>query len=345
MSVSPRRTPGASAFAVGLSVALLACTLGACGQQAPAADVPAGQQAPAAAVAPAPAQPPPRNAGTSHEDAGNEAAYRAALQRTLPMLAVGSPRERLAAVWLQATAPSPADILAASLPGAGSDALLAAAALQACTQLPQCPVQQVLALTAALAADDARLQLLRLALVEDGQQDALWEAASNASHFDDGLQASLRALLAATDSTLGTAASAAQRARHVSAVAGIDLPDYRLLSRHCPPATQVTAQVLQCRKLLALLADSPSVISASIGAARIRAQALDPAQAEYWAQRARQLEWMAAAISELPDPMLAQWQQSSAQLGERQAITELLHRRGLAVMPPAGWNRRLPVGW
>jgi hypothetical protein len=345
MSVSARRTPGASAFAVGLSVALLACALGACGRQALAAAVPAGQQGPVATVAPAPAKLPARNDGTGNEHAGNEAAYRAALQRTLPMLAVGSPRERLAALWLQATAPSPADILAASLPGAGSDALLAAAALKACAELSECPVQQVMAVTAALAAGDAGLQLLRLALVEPSQREALWEAASNAARFDDGLQAQRRIALAATDSTISSAASEALRTAHVNDLTGIGLPDYWLLATHCPRANQVTAQVLQCRKLFALLADSTSLPTAMFGTAKMRTQALDPAQAQQWAQRARQLEWLGAAAEQLPEQRLSELLQWSAQQGDLQAIAGLLRQRGLPVTPPAGWKKPLPVGW
>lgn len=298
-----------------------------------------------AAVAP----PLPIGAPDWQPAASDLAAYRQAIARLLPLLETGSPAQRLAAHWLAADdrqALDPAAALAISLPGAGQNPLLAHIALISCPQVADCPRAQLLAVTEALAAGDANLQLMRLTLSPAADQPALWEAVSQAERFGDGLQLALALLLRSTEPLPATQAVQQLRLQQVTGqAAAAAMPSLHAFAQRCPVAVEVTAHVLQCRRVAALMADSPSLLTAGLGTGLMGRLALDPAQRAYWAGRYRQLQWLTQAGNAVlaAGHQDARFVQDWSQLGDRQAYANLLQRAGLPAQPPARWQPGMPI--
>lgn len=348
-------------WAVGVVVLLAAAVPGlALWRTAPAVDA-AGGAVPTAATGPASA----RAAGqASAAPAGptaraglhagvptpaQQAAYQASKHRLLPLLAAGSPSERLAALLLQGGLPDDAHrarIVALLLEGGGAaEPAVAGLALGACLQWADCPREQVLAATAALATDDAHLQFLRLQLGAPDAQAALWEAASQAPFWADPFEVQLDVLLAATEPLASSTINDHQRmVDAVGIVAAAAIPNLQRLMQHCPAATVVTEQVLQCRRLARLLVDSPTLHSARIGLAVLMGQALPAAELAHWQQLRRQLDWHAAVMAPLVDTEPGYPRQLAVQ-GERAALVWLLRRHGLPLDPPAHWRPGQPTGY
>lgn len=325
--------------------------LQACGREPVSPEVPtiAGEAAPAAAV-PAPARistaPAPATT-TAVQDEAVYARYQAALGKLLPMMAVGSPRERYAALLLQPGGSGWMDhraILQLAMADGGRDPELASAGLQACLALEEdCPKQGVLRMTAALAVDDAGIQLLRLALVPEAGREPLWQAASTASRFEDPMQSRLAKLLQATDALPRDAGMDNARTVHAFAIAAATAaPSAQLLHKRCPAAGQVSSQVLQCRQLAALMADSPTLTTALIGISIMRRQALDPQQVAEWNARYRQLQWVAQATAPWVDVTTGHAQQV-ARYGEVPTLLRLLRAHGLPTHPPPHWQAGMPT--
>ena len=275
-------------------------------------------------------------------------AYEAARTQLLPLLAHGSPRQRLAALLMQPDFSSDGwhqalvDLLLAD---GGRDPLLAGQALNACATWKGCPREQVLALTAGLASEDARLQLLRLALSESAQQESLWEAAVRAPVYVDPFEAQIEALLAATEPLATSTRQDRWRTLEAFAItAATSGGDLRQLGERCPPASAVNERVLQCRQLALLFAESPSVLPAQQGMAVLLRQALPAAEVARWSERYRQLRWQVQLAMPLLDtePMYPRYM---AEHGERAAIAWLLRQRGLPLNPPSHWQPGQPTGY
>lgn len=290
----------------------------------------------------------PRSGGAGADIPSGYTAYQAAKAKLLPLLAHGSPRQQLAAllmqpdftndVWHQALV----DLLLAD---GGRDPLLAGQALNACAIWKECPREQVLALTASLASEDARLQLLRLALSEPAQQESLWEAAVRAPVYVDPFEAQLEALLAATDPLATSTQNDRWRSVEAFGLTAATLgSDLRQLGDRCPPAASVNERVLQCRQLALLLAESPSVLPAQQGMAVLLRQALPAAEMARWSEPYRQLRWQVQLAMPLLDtePMYPRYM---AEHGERAAIAWLLRQRGLLLNPPSHWQPGQPTGY
>ena len=345
---------------------LMLCLLAVAGCSQPAASPPLAADAPTAEGQPVAAGPDgvpvpllPRSAAVASSvpigapdwqpAASDLAAYRQAIARLLPLLETGSPAQRLAAHWLaldHRQALDPAAALAISLPGAGQDPLLAHIALISCPQLPECPRAELLAVTEALAAGDANLQLMRLQLADPAQQPALWEAVSQAERFGDGHQLALALLLRSTEPLPATQAVQQLRLQSVTGqAAAAAMPSLRAFAQRCPVAVEVTAHVLQCRRVAALMADSPSLLTAGLGTGLMGRLALDPAQRAYWAGRYRQLQWLTQAGNAVlaAGHQDARFVQDWSQLGDRQAYANLLQRAGLPAQPPARWQPGMPI--
>lgn len=278
-----------------------------------------------------------------------QAAYQVSKQRLLPLLAVGSPTERLTALLLQGGVPDDARrarIVALLLEdGGAAEPAVAGHALAACLQWADCPRDQVLAATAALAAEDAHLQFLRLQLSAPDAQAALWEAASQAPFWVDPFEAQMDVLLAATHSLASSTVNDHQRlVDALGIVAATAIPNLQLLLQHCPPAGVVTERVLQCRRLARLLADSPTVFTAQVGLAVLMRQALPAAELAHWQQVKRRLDWHTAVMAPLVDAAPGYPQQMAAH-GERAALVWLLRRHGRPLDPPPHWRPGQPTGW
>lgn len=277
------------------------------------------------------------------------AAYQASKHRLLPLLAAGSPAERLAALLLQGGVPDDARrarIVALLLDGGGvAEPAVVGQALSACLQWADCPREQVLAATAALAAEDAHLQLLRLQLSAPDAQAALWEAASQASFWVDPFEAQIQSLLAATEPLATSLANDHLRAvEAIGIIAATAMPDIRSLMQRCPAATEVSERVLQCRRLARLLVDSPTLLSAQVGLAVLMRQALPAAELAHWRQVKRQLDWHAALMVPLVDAEPG-YPRQMATHGERAALVWLLRRHGRPLDPPPHWRPGQPTGY
>lgn len=276
-------------------------------------------------------------------------AYEAAKAQLLPLLASGNPRQRLAALlmqpdfsgddWHQA-------VVGLLLADGGRDPLLAGLALVACARWEACPREQVLALTAGLADDDASLQLRRLALLDDpALREPLWEAAAQAPAHHDLLQRTFEALMEMTTPLATT--SAQQHVRSEDAfvrAAATAMPGLLDLIQRCPAATEVTDRVLQCRQIALLLAESHSLLIAQTGLGVLLNQALPPAEATHWDQLYRQLRWQLQLAAPLmgDEPM---YLRQMAEHGERGAIIWLLRQHGLPLSPPPHWQPGQPTGY
>lgn len=331
-----------------------ALLLQACGREpvSPEAPAIAAEAAPAASAGAGPAPvrissaPAPGTTTAVHDEA-MYARYQAALGKLLPMMAVGSLRERYAALLLQ---PGGAGvwnhhaILQLAMADGGRDPELASAGLQACLALEDdCPKEQVLRMTTALADEDAAMQLLRLGLVPEAGREPLWQAASTAPRFDDPMQSRLARLLQATDALPRDAGMDSARTVHAFAIAAATAaPSAQLLNKRCPAADQVSSQVLQCRQLATLMADSPTLITALIGIAIMRRQALDPEQVAEWNARYRQLQWVAQATAPWVDVTTGHAQQV-ARYGEVPTLLRLLRAHGLPIHPPPHWQPGMPT--
>lgn len=276
------------------------------------------------------------------------ASYEASKQRLLPLLAVGSPRERLAALMLQGGLPDGArnaQLMALLLGGGGAEPAVALQGLVACERWPACPREQVLAATAALAAEDAHLQLLRLRLSAPDAQEAAWVAAVQAPYYADAFESQLQVLMDATAPLASNPAHDMLRTVEAFALtSGAGMYDVDTIRQRCPAAIQVTERVRQCRQLLQRMADSPTHASASVGMAILLRQALSPAEAGLWRQRLRQLYWQAALAAPRGDAEPG-YAQQVAGLGERNAYVWLLRRHGLPLSPPPHWQPGQPTGY
>lgn len=306
------------------------------------------QQWDASAPAEEPSLPQSANANSRLPASTQDRAYDAARQQLLSALSGGSSRERLAALMLQGRVPGAqsAEVLVGLLlADGGRDPLVATQALNACASWEACPREQVLALTAGLATEDARLQLLRLAISEPGAHEALWEAAAQAPAYVDPIRLHWAALLEATEPLATTAALDHRRAVEGLAVAhAVAMPDLTTMKNRCPVAEEVNDRVLQCRQLALLMAESSNMLTASVGLLFLRRQALSPAEAEPWNQLYRQLSWQAQLATPLMDAEAA-YPRQMARLGERGAITWLLRQRGLPLSPPPHWQPGQPTGY
>lgn len=275
-------------------------------------------------------------------------AYEAAKTQLLPLLAHGSPRQRLAALLMQPDFSNDGwhqALVALLLADGGRDPLLAGQALNACAQWKDCPREQVLALTAQLAGEDARLQLLRLAISEPDAHEGLWEAAAQATAYVDPVRLQWAAWLEVTEPLATTAAQDHRRVVEGLSVAhAVAMPDLNTMKNRCPAASQVNDRVLQCRQLALLMAESSNMLTASVGLLFLRRQALSPAEAEPWNQLYRQLSWQAQLAAPLMDAE-AGYPRQMARLGERAAIAWLLRQHGLPLSPPPHWQPGQPTGY
>ena len=333
------------------TVLLLGMGVAACTPDRLAVDDPAVREG-ARELPPAQAAAMPMPApGVNAAPAGNPAdyrAYQAAKTQLLPLLASGNPRQRLAALLMQPDFPHDdwhQAVVALLLADGGRDPLLAGQALVACAGWKACPREQVLALTAGQAADDARLQLLRLALSEPALHESLWEAAAQAPLYVDPFETQVEALMAAT-APLATGTQndhwrAVEAVAIASTASGSELHQ---LDQRCPPASSVNERVLQCRQLALRLAESPTVVTAQMGMAVLLRQALPAAEAARWGQLQRQLRWQLQLALPLVDaePM---YPRQMAEHGERGAIIWLLRQRGLPLNPPPHWQPGQPTGY
>ena len=138
------------------------------------------------------------------------------------------------------------------------------------------------------------------------------------------MQSRLAWLLQATDALPRDAGMDSARTVHAFAIAAATAaPSAQLLNKRCPAADQVSSQVLQCRQLATLMADSPTLITALIGIAIMRRQALDPEQVAEWNARYRQLQWLAQATAPWVDVTTGHAQQV-ARYGEVPTLLRLL---------------------
>ena len=330
-----------------LGVLLLAAGLLACSRDAALTQE---LGAPAVADGHGPAMPLPALRG-SHAAQGSPAddsAYQAAKVQLLPLLASGNPRQRLAALLMQPGLSSDewnSAQVGLLLADGGRDPLLAGPALLACARWKGCPREQVLALTATLASEDARLQLLRIALSDPSRQESLWEMAAQAPVYVDPFELQVEALLAATEPLATRSAHDHRRVVEAIAIAAAGQGgELGQLSDRCPPAATVNERVLQCRRLALLLAESPTVITAQLGMAVLLRQALPAAEATHWGQRLRQLRWqMLLGVPLLDAEPMYPWQM--AEHGERMAIIWLLRQHGLPLSPPPHWQPGQPTGY
>ena len=285
---------------------------------------------------------------TAAGDRPERQAYEADKAQLLPLLAHGNPRQRLAALLMQADFTNDGwhqavvDLLLAD---GGRDPLLAGQALVACARWKACPREQVLTLTAGLAADDARLQLLRIALSDPGLHESLWEAAARAPMYVDPFETQVEAMMAVTAPLATSTQNDYWRAVEVVAIgAAASGSEMRQLDERCPPASSVSERVLQCRQLALRLAESPTVVIAQMGVAVLLRQALPAAEAARWVQLQRQLRWQVQLAAPRLDaePM---YPRQMAEHGERAALIWLLRQRGLPLSPPPHWQPGQPTGY
>lgn len=298
----------------------------------------------------APATVSPSSAPASLPSPDQIASYQASKQRLLPLLAAGSTRERLAALMLQDGLPDDArnaQLVALLLAGdaAAAEPALASQALAACARWPDCPREQVLVATAALARDDAYLQLLRLRLSAPEAQEAAWVAAVQAPYYVDAFESQLEVLMAATAPLATSPANDLLRTVEAFAIiSAMGMSDVDTIRQRCPATTRVTERVRQCRQLLLRMADSPTHASAGVGMALLLRQALSPAEAALWRQQLRQLYWQAALAAPRQDAEPGYAQQVT-RLGERNAYVWLLRQHGLPLSPPSHWQPGQPTGY
>lgn len=296
----------------------------------------------------APATVPPLAAMSSHPSPAQMAAYQASKQRLLPLLAAGSTRERLAALMLQDGLPDDArnaQLVALLLAGDAAEPALASQALAACERWPDCPREQVLGATAALARDDAHLQLLRLRLSAPDAQEAVWAAAAQAPYYADVFESQLEVLMAATAPLATSQANDLLRASEAfGTIAATGMLDLSTINQRCPAATQVTERVRQCRQLAVLFAESPTVLTAQMGITVLLRQALPASEVAKWSRLYRQLRWRVQLAQPLLDaePMYPRYM---VEYGERAAITWLLRQHGLPLSPPSHWQSGQPTGY
>lgn len=332
---------------VRVAAALLAVAITACTADGPLAGKGA-QQRDASAPSEAVSQPQPVSANSRLPASTQDRAYDAAKQQLLSALSGGSSRQRLAALMLQGGMPGTqsAEVLVGLLlADGGRDPLVATEALNACASWQACPREQVLALTAGLATEDARLQLLRLAISEPDIHEELWEAAAQAPAYVDPMRLHWTALLEATEPLATTAARDHRRVVEGLAVAhAVAMPDLSTMKNRCPVASEVSDRVLQCRQLALLMAESSNMLTASVGLLFLRRQALSTQEAEPWNQLYRQLRWQAQLAAPLMDAEAA-YPRQMARLGERGAIAWLLRQRGLPLNPPPHWQPGQPTGY
>ena len=281
-------------------------------------------------------------------DTAVQAAYEAGKRSLLPLLAAGTPRDRLAARLLQdgpLDAAGHAGIVGLLLADGGRDPWLATHGLRSCAQWPGCPRETVLAVTAAVAAEDAQLQLLRLRLGDPAAQEAMWAMAAHAPVHADLFEYQVEALMAATGPLATPPAQDRMRAVQVIAVTVAQTGDeLGLVNQRCPTATVVTERVQQCRQLARPMVESPTLVTARVGLAVLLRQALAPGDAAPWQALQRQLQWQLALAAPRLDAEPT-YPQQIALHGERAAIAWLLRRHGLPLDPPAHWRPGQPTGY
>lgn len=334
-----------------VAAVLLGMTITACtAERLPPADTDQAVIAPDAAlpVRTAAAIGGQRPAATAPGKPAGQPAYEAARAQLLPLLAHGSARQRLAALLMQPDFTNDGwhqAVVGLLLADGGRDPLLAGQALVACARWKACPREQVLALTAALANEDARLQLLRIALSEPALHESLWEAATQAPLYVDPFEVQVEALLAVTEPLATSTQNDYWRVVEAVGVAvAAPADEMRQLDQRCPSASSVDERVLQCRQLALRLAESPTVVTALMGMAVLLRQALPAAEAARWGQLQRQLRWQMQLALRLVDaePM---YPRQMAEHGERAAMIWLLRQHGLPLNPPPQWQPGQPTGY
>lgn len=239
-----------------------------------------------------------------------------------------------------------------ALAAPGNSLIVSRAALAHCKTDTAC--EQARAHWQALGVDDAGAWLLPGASGEI--DEAAWAAAATSGRYLSNFEVELPALLRASADweppapparIAGLTPDVPVSGRDMLAVMAVatlaatqDIPVKAI--NQCRAAADSPRQQ-QCRAIFAVMADSPTLVQASLGTSIRAGLATDPADQRHWQQRQRELAWVVeqgvALLNE--QPAHAFLQQACAK-GERVAWQELLAQADIAPQPPADWQPNSP---
>lgn len=248
--------------------------------------------------------------------------------------------------------------------GAG-DPLIAQAAIGRCVQDDYCDVEQARATLETTDVDDIGSQLLLMQLANKRQDpraaDLAWQRAARATQYRDPLMALVGLLDDATADQPVAALAAASQEQGAAGAKPVDVQRYRVeqqfsaAAAHVPfPLREILKRcdapvgetLVQCRHVLEAMANSASLLLASIGVVRLERLETDAASKAQWQARGRQLQWLSMAGSTLlgsSEPAqsklsLSEYMQLTRTLGELPAIERLVQAHGMPLQPPADWQ-------
>jgi len=248
--------------------------------------------------------------------------------------------------------------------GAG-DPLIAQAAIGRCVQDDYCDVEQARATLETTDVDDIGSQLLLMQLANKRQDpraaDLAWQRAARATQYRDPLMALVGLLDDATADQPVAALAAASQEQGAAGAKSVDVQRYRVeqqfsaAAAHVPfPLREILKRcdapvgetLAQCRHVLEAMANSGSLLLASIGVARLERLETDTASKAQWQARGRQLQWLSMAGSTLlgssepaqSELSLSEYMQLTRTLGELPAIERLVQAHGMPLQPPADWQ-------
>lgn len=254
--------------------------------------------------------------------------------------------------------------------GAG-DPLIAQAAINRCVRDDYCDVVEQARVTLETAdVDDIGSQLLLMQLASKRKDpraaDLAWQRAAGATQYRDPLMALVellhdatagRSMAAPASSSQGQGAAGAKpfdvQRYHVeqlfsAAAVHVPFPLRETLKRCEAPGGETMAQ---CRHVLETMANSASLLLASIGVAQLERLETDSASKAQWQARGRQLQWLSFGVSALIDGSasvqsklpLSEYMQLTRTLGELPAIKRLAQAHGLPLQPPTDWQPTTPT--
>lgn len=231
----------------------------------------------------------------------------------------------------------------------GESLIVARAALGQCKIEAAC--EKARAHWQALDVADAGAWLMPNAAGEISE--AAWAAAAASGRYLSDYELELPALLRASAAwTLpappagmaGLAPDVPVSGRDMLAVVAVatlaathDLP--MKVINQCKTAAAGSLRQRQCRSILEAMADSPTLVQASVGTA-IRTQlASDPADQQYWQQRRRELAWLIEKSTPLLNRQpVYDYVLRASREGERATTQALLAEAGIAPVPAADWQ-------
>lgn len=241
----------------------------------------------------------------------------------------------------------------------GSDQpMIARAAVSRCIATGRCDIAAALQTLRTREADEAVSQLLLWRMEMDrgdaGSVALAWERVAGATRFVDEYSEGVALFDRMTRGVRlpmpddGPSTDPDQpRLEVVHALpAAFAMTTLRDVHQRCRAGGADAALDESCRRLLAVMADSGSLLANSFAVSKLLADARDAAERARWQERRRELAWITgeavALLGAAPDAVpkvdmhaYLRWTVESGELG---AMRQLLAANGIPARPPAGWE-------